>query len=82
MVEVVINLLPHGNEEKRRRLGYGVIANDMTGSPEKGNYTAVFYSEDLSKICHVYLKDFPRKKSGAWGLVKAVIKKAEVEGWK
>jgi hypothetical protein len=38
MIKIIIELHPHGNAEKKVRLAEGIIANDLTGNPQYGNY--------------------------------------------
>ena len=40
MIRVSIDLLPFGQEEGKKRLATMEIANDGTGTPERGNYKA------------------------------------------
>ena len=42
MLEIEINLIPHGDKDKKDLQGLIVIANDGTGSLTHGNYTALF----------------------------------------
>jgi hypothetical protein len=39
MLRVTIEVLPSGDENRKRHLGTVEIANDGTGSPEVGNYS-------------------------------------------
>jgi hypothetical protein len=38
MIRVTIELLPHGDETRKRHLGTAIIANDGTGKDTHGNY--------------------------------------------
>ncbi len=38
MIRVTVELLPHGDESRRRHLGTAIIANDGTGTDTQGNY--------------------------------------------
>ncbi len=38
MIRVTVELLPHGDESRKRHLGTATIANDGTGTTTHGNY--------------------------------------------
>lgn len=38
MLRCTIELVPHGDETRKRVIGLVEIANDGTGTPQKGNY--------------------------------------------
>jgi len=38
VIRVTIEMLPHGDESRKRHLGTAIIANDGTGTATQGNY--------------------------------------------
>ena len=41
MIRITVELVPHGDESRARVLAHGIIANDGTGTLERGNYNFV-----------------------------------------
>lgn len=70
MLEVIINLVPHGREAARTELGRLVITNTLThpNRPQYGNYAV--YDEDRNLVGEV--SDYDRS-LGFWELVKQVL---------
>ena len=46
MIVVTVDLLPHGDETKKRTLATAVITNDGTGTEDVGNYAIGFGMPD------------------------------------
>jgi len=73
MIRVTVELLPLGGELCKKHLGTAIIANNLTGTRESGNYNV-----KLSKIGRpgqtwkkATIEGFPRlsTKYGAWDLL-------------
>ena len=79
MIRVTIELLPWGNEERKRTIGVVEIANDGTGDHETGNYNATLSKEPpIAKTRGVWkrgrVEGFPRLKYGPYDLLYRVLK--------
>lgn len=71
MLVVTIEIWPLGNEENKRHLGTAKIWNTGTGTMTRGNYKATL--SQIKRPNCVWrsgnVKDFPRKRLGAWDLM-------------
>lgn len=72
MLRVTIEILSHGSAELRRTLQIIDIANDGTGTIERGNYKVRF--NPTHEWIEDYIKGFPRE-STADKLLKLVLDK-------
>lgn len=73
MIRVTVELLPHGDESRRRTLGTMEIANDGTGDQETGNYDAILRAEYTNgRVGRV--TNFHRQHQSCWSLVGAFLK--------
>lgn len=72
MIRVSIDLLPFGSETGRQRLATIDIANDGTGTLEKGNYKARFHPKRdwVEKV----VTNYPRKSYPVIKLLYLVLK--------
>jgi len=75
MLVVTVEIWPFGKEENKRHLGTAKIWNMGTGTMTRGDYKAT-----LSKVNRPgcvwrggQVKDFPRKRLGAWDLLYRVL---------
>lgn len=71
MIRVTIEILPKGDESKKRHIGTVEIANDGTGSSSMGNYLirlAKFGSAKQTWL-HGKLKGFDRVRRGPYDLL-------------
>lgn len=76
MIKVIVELLPYGSEENKKKLGEGHIANDGTGNIIEGNYVAAFKMDDDEAVYVSKVKKFPRTKKNVWELLqKALVNK-------
>ncbi|MHA1962610.1 MAG: hypothetical protein ACW99U_20650, partial [Candidatus Thorarchaeota archaeon] len=76
MIRVTIELVPHGDETRRKIIGTGLIINDDTGTMEEGNYTYTLYkNEELCKAGS--LENFPRIVYDVWELLRQVLNQEE-----
>ena len=77
MIKVTVELWPDGNLHKAKILGTMVIANDGTGSTQRGNYQIMCSEHEGEKIrtrrCE--LKDWPRQQNMIWALVVSALNK-------
>ena len=71
MINVVVELWPHGDEAKRKVIDGCQIANDGTGTQEKGNYLFRWNKSFEWKSC---VKDHDRYNSPSY-LVYLALKK-------
>ncbi len=71
MIRVTIQLLPFGNEANARHLGTIDIANDGTGTAERGNYKVRLagFRGPHSRWREGAVRDFPRKSRGPYDLL-------------
>lgn len=71
MLRVTIELLPYGDETRKRHLGTCEIANDASGTPTRGNYHIRFSrrGKPFSTWKETRVEGFPRKRLGAWDLL-------------
>lgn len=71
MIRVTIELLPFGSEAGRKHLGTIDIANDGTGTAEKGNYKVRLagFKGPASTWRSGAVKDFPRRSRGPYDLL-------------
>jgi hypothetical protein len=81
MIYIRIELWPMGNRSIAKCLAEGVIANDGTGTPTRGNYRALFskrggFKGDLASgrvkntLRVSELVGFNRKREGVWDLLR------------
>lgn len=73
MIRVTIELIPHGDETRKKVIGRGIIINDGTGNWESGNYHG-WFSRVGGRIESFEVKGFPRKRLGCWNLLFRALK--------
>ena len=76
MIRVTIELLPHGEESRKRHLGTVEIANDGTGTAESGNYMVRLAK--MGRPAQTWMRGavvgFARKSQGPYDLLlKALV---------
>lgn len=78
MIRVTVELLPHGDASRARHLGTMTIANDGTGTLQRGNYTATLskWGQPNAVWKHGRVVNFDRKRRGAWDLMLQVLRSA------
>lgn len=74
MIVIKVEMWPLGDESKAYEIGRGVIANDGTGTDERGNYDVRLLKSDVyAKRPGVWKKGrvegFPRRVLGPWDLL-------------
>ncbi len=74
MLRITVELLPFGNEARKRTLATGTITNLGTGSKTQGNYFADFRDAAGRPWRHCTVTGFPRKRLLAWDLLYRVLK--------
>lgn len=71
MIRVTIELIPRGDESKKKNLGVVEIANDGEGTQTHGNYMVRLAK--FGKPTHTWIKgvvnNFPRKTKGPYDLL-------------
>lgn len=75
MLYVRIELWPHGNKAASEVIGEAYIANDGTGTSERGNYNFKILGkrERILKIKASRVMDFPRQSYHVWYLLKRIL---------
>jgi len=78
MLRVTIELVPYGIEDRKRTLATAIIANDGSGSQERGNYTCIFSQSGrpTQKWRHAVVQGFRRLRKGSWHLLLEALKNA------
>lgn len=75
MIRITIELLPKGDETKKRHLGTAEIAN-IGGSLTSGNYAVKLskWGNPKSTWRSGSVEDFPRQRLGAWDLLYRALR--------
>ena len=71
MIRVTVELVPFGNEERKKVIGIMNIANDGTGDREIGNYEARL-EDDRGTEGTVFVKNHIRQE-GVWRLIRRAL---------
>ena len=75
MIRVTIELLPRGDESRKRTLGVLNIANDGTGTKQVGNYQGTLHAEYTAPNGqNGKVLNFNRQSQSVWSLVGAFLK--------
>jgi hypothetical protein len=75
MLRITVELIPGGDEGRKRTIATMEIANDGTGTPDLGNYTGTLHAEytkagrRVGRVCN-----FHRRQQSVWSLVGAFLK--------
>ena len=71
MIRITIEMLPKGDESRKRHLGTAVIGNDGTGTRTRGNYKIRLSrrGQPDSTWKSGSLQGFPRTRLGPWDLL-------------
>lgn len=72
MIRVTVELLPFGKEEGKKKLSEIHIANDGSGTTERGNYMARINPKQ--EYSHKVVTDYPRKSYHVNHLVYKTLK--------
>jgi hypothetical protein len=73
MIRVTIEVVPFGNEDRARKIGTLLLANDGEGTHETGNYAYVYgYTDRDASMARGTIKRFSRSQ-GAWALVRKIL---------
>jgi len=72
MIKVTVELVPFGDNDKKKELGSLKIINDGTGTLERGNYNITFTEKDMDDIQHE-ITNWPRSELKAWDLVYRIL---------
>lgn len=80
MLRVTIELVPYGDETRKKKIGEMVLANDGDGTGKKGNYEAWTAADDWSKEPARYgvLKNYDRSQS-VWELMRLMLEAIRLE---
>ena len=75
MIRITVELLPKGDETRKRTLGRMDIANDATGDVETGHYLGTLHAEYTKpEGRRGRVTAFNRRKQSVWSLVGAFLK--------
>lgn len=71
MIRVTVELIPHGDESRKRHLGTAIIANTGAGTEALGNYKVSLSrrGQPESVWKDGAISGFPRKRLGPWDLL-------------
>lgn len=71
MIRVTVELLPQGDESRKKHLGTAIIANTGSGNVTRGNYTVSLSMRGKPNTIwkRGEVRGFPRKRLGAWDLL-------------
>jgi hypothetical protein len=67
MLRITVELVSHGFESMKKKIGECIIVNDATGTKEIGHYEFVIKDKDNQKMCQI--NDFKRLERDVWELV-------------
>ncbi len=73
MLRLILEIVPHGKEEDKKKIGEMVIINDSTGDNIIGNYIYEIKDNNGTILHKGYYKGFLRIK-GAWSLIQNIFK--------
>lgn len=73
MIRVTVELLPHGDETRKRTIGLMEIANDGTGDVETGHYRGKLIAE-YTDGRPGRIENFRRQRQSVWSLIGAFLK--------
>lgn len=76
MLRVTIELVPKGDESRKRVIAQARIRNDCTGCERRGNYIAQLGTERTANWRECEVKEFPRLRLNVWFLLLRVLKAA------
>mgnify|MGYP003647222753 CR=1 FL=1 len=75
MIRVTIELLPKGDESRKRQLGTMEIVNDATGNDGVGNYNGTLHAEYTDEEGRTgRVMKFNRRGQSVWSLIGAFLK--------
>ena len=70
MVRITVELVPMGDETKKKTIGTAKIAlKRLSSSSNVGEYRAEFRGKKNRPLGEVKVTGFPRKRLGAWDLI-------------
>jgi hypothetical protein len=73
MIKITVELLPHGDESRKRKLGEMRIWNTLTGTPTKGDYKFSIWLKRNKAWRTGEYHGFPRKRKNVWFLIKKCL---------
>lgn len=75
MIRVTVELIPHGDEVRKRVVGVMEIANDGTGDQVTGNYKGTLHAEyTKGQGRNAIVRGFNRKTQSVWTLIGQFLK--------
>lgn len=80
MINIDIELWPHGYQERSVRIGQIEIINDGTGTLSRGNYVVKLYRKNSTKVWKEgRVENFPRKRLNSYDLLLRGLKSCGLE---
>jgi hypothetical protein len=73
MLRFTVELVPHGDESRKERLGSIEVFNDGSGSPFVASYGFRRFSSDGRKLKEGAVGEFKRSSFGPWQLFQGVL---------
>ncbi len=75
MIRIIVELLPKGDESRKRHLGTAEIINDGTGTRTEGNYCVRLSKWGLPNVTWRTgtVVGFPRLQLGPWDLLMCAL---------
>lgn len=71
MIVIKVEVWPGGNEKRATEIARGTLANDLTGTEEKGNYVAEFISKE--GILRGRVTGLERKQNSIWRTIRHAL---------
>ncbi len=72
MLKITVEIVPYGDESKKRTIGSGFISNDGTGGKNLASYNCEFYTLDTKENFISKIKNHDRLK-GFWHLIQKAL---------
>ncbi len=74
MLQITIELWPHGKQVEDPIVWTGVITNTGTGTLTKGNYKAIFSQKNVHGLWkQSFVEGFSRKRNNVWELLRDLL---------
>jgi len=74
MIRVTVEILPFGDEARRRTIASMDIWNDGSGTIENGNYEGIIYTDDSSVFRRARVVNYSRLTHPVWSLVGTFLR--------
>lgn len=75
MIRITVEMVPRGDESRKRKLAMMEIVNENTGTMEVGNYTGTLHAEYTNPAGRKgRIEGFRRQRQSVWSLIGAFLK--------